>query len=50
MPMNEMQKQTNANIQAKANLIWEIADPSGGAVQAPRVRQGHSPLNRTEAF
>ena len=25
MPMNEMQKQTNANIQAKANLIWEIA-------------------------
>ena len=23
--MNEMQKQTNANIQAKANLIWEIA-------------------------
>ena len=23
--MNELQKQTNANIQAKANLIWEIA-------------------------
>lgn len=25
MSMNELQKQTNANIQAKANLIWEIA-------------------------
>ena len=25
MPMNELQKQTNANIQEKANLIWEIA-------------------------
>ena len=25
MAMNELQKQTNANIQAKANLIWEIA-------------------------
>ena len=22
MSMNELQKQTNANIQAKANLIW----------------------------
>ena len=25
MSMTELQKQTNANIQAKANLIWEIA-------------------------
>lgn len=25
MSMSELQKQTNANIQAKANLIWEIA-------------------------
>ena len=25
MSMNELQQQTNANIQAKANLIWEIA-------------------------
>ncbi|WP_300802200.1 type I restriction-modification system subunit M N-terminal domain-containing protein, partial [uncultured Akkermansia sp.] len=25
MSMNELHKQTNANIQAKANLIWEIA-------------------------
>lgn len=25
MSMNELQKQTNTNIQAKANLIWEIA-------------------------
>ena len=25
MSMNELQKQTTANIQAKANLIWEIA-------------------------
>ncbi len=25
MPMNELQKQTNTNIQEKANLIWEIA-------------------------
>ena len=25
MAMKELQKQTNANIQAKANLIWEIA-------------------------
>ena len=25
MSMLELQKQTNANIQAKANLIWEIA-------------------------
>ena len=25
MSMNELQNQTNANIQAKANLIWEIA-------------------------
>lgn len=25
MSMNELQKQTNANIQAKANMIWEIA-------------------------
>ena len=25
MSMSQLQKQTNANIQAKANLIWEIA-------------------------
>lgn len=25
MPMEQLQKQTNANIQVKANLIWEIA-------------------------
>ena len=25
MTMNELQKQTNINIQEKANLIWEIA-------------------------
>ena len=25
MAMNELQKQTNINIQEKANLIWEIA-------------------------
>ena len=25
MSMTELQKQTNTNIQAKANLIWEIA-------------------------
>ena len=25
MSMNKLQQQTNANIQAKANLIWEIA-------------------------
>lgn len=25
MTINEIQKQTNINIQAKANLIWEIA-------------------------
>ena len=25
MTINELQKQTNTNIQEKANLIWEIA-------------------------
>jgi type I restriction enzyme M protein len=25
MAINELQKQTNINIQEKANLIWEIA-------------------------
>lgn len=25
MSMQELQNQTNANIQAKANLIWDIA-------------------------
>lgn len=50
MPMNEMQKQTNANIQAKANLIWEIATHLVGLFKPHRVRQGHSPHDRTEAF
>lgn len=31
MSVTEMQKQTNANIQAKANLIWEIATHLVGA-------------------
>ena len=27
MSINSLQKQTNINIQEKANLIWEIATP-----------------------
>lgn len=40
MSMNELQKQTNANIQAKANLIWEIATHLVGLL-ATRIWQSY---------
>lgn len=50
MSMQELQNQTNANIQAKANLIWDIATHLVGLVQAPRIRQGHSAYDGAETL
>ena len=38
-----------ANIAEKAAMIWNVAGYAAGAVQAPRVRSGHSAHDRGEA-
>ena len=41
MAIAEIQKQTNANIQEKANLIWEIATHLVGFYNLPDKAQNH---------
>ena len=43
MSMSELQKQTNANIQAKANLIWEIATHLVGLFKPTSTARSFSP-------
>lgn len=50
MSMQELQNQTNANIQAKANLIWDIATHLVGLFKPHELRQGHSAYDGAETL
>lgn len=50
MSMQELQNQTNANIQAKANLIWDIATHLVGLFKPHEYGQGHSAYDGAETL